>query len=196
MPAGLDVIRTLESLQYILSSGIDFKSLFTEKAQHGQPCVAKLPSRRDRGVVEVKLLQNKYSFTLQSIGISGLTATIPHACFGSLRLTSTPLSTSRSGQALRHKSRSIIPTRPPRFLKPRRSSRRTTVNSSVGAHGMRPQFNITAPLISVFSPSNLSSRPVVEGKLREGGLRRGWGSFFNAVFPVRCRRNGVFAFCV
>ena len=165
----------------------------TEKAQHGQPCVAKLPSRRDRGVVEVKLLQNKYSFTLQSIGISGLTATISHACFGSLRLTSTPLSTSRSGQALQHKSHHtpIIPTRPPRFLKPRRSSRSTTVDSSVGAHCMRPQFNITAPLLSVSSPSNLSI-----ATLNVGGLRRGWSSFFNAVFPVRCRRNGAFVFRV
>jgi hypothetical protein len=152
----------------------------------------------------VKLLQDKYSFTLQSIVVSGLFAAIPHACFGSLRLASTPfdlaqggsLSTGRSGQALRHKSRSIKPTRPPRFLKPRRSSHRTTINLSVGAHCMRPQFNITAPLLSVSSPSNLSSRPVVVEESREGGLRRGWGSFFNAVFPVRCRGNGVFEFRV
>jgi hypothetical protein len=52
------------------------------------------------------------------------------------------------------------------------------------------------PCFQFFSPSSLSSRPVVEGESREGGLRRGWGSFFNAVFPVQCRRNGVFAFRV
>ena len=74
----------------------------------------------------------------------------------------------------------ILSTRPPRFLKPRRSSRRPTVNSSVGAHGMRPRFNITTPQFSVTSLSNLSRRPVVEGESSEGGLRR--GLFVNTVF--------------
>lgn len=57
----------------------------------------------------------------------------PHAYFGfaqhksrigSLRL--------RSGQAAQYKSRL------------------TTVNSNLGVHGMRPWFNITAPLLSTF----------------------------------------------
>jgi hypothetical protein len=54
-----------------------YVNVFTEKANHGQPCVAKLPSYWDRGVVEV--MQNRSErihISSKSPDTSGLAETL------------------------------------------------------------------------------------------------------------------------
>ena len=159
---------TLESLTYWSFTATVRSDFSTEKTQHRQLCAAKRPSQRDRGVAEVEQSRRKKLWYLLKAD---------DFCLKLLQFLTPP------------------PLTPAAFLS---KPVKLTMIPPVGAHGMRPLFDIASHLFSITSLLSLSGVPALRaiGMEFEGGrFWERWGSFLAPFFRydvggtafLRCR---------